>query len=385
MSICRKFTGSLLGRLCCLAVSLHADNASIGTPAPVSLNERLELMRAALGVPAVAAAVVHGDKIVAIGAAGLRKASSAQPVTLSDKWHIGSCTKSMTAALAGTLVDEGRMRWEMTVEEMFPHLSPELQPEWRGATLEQFLAHHGGAPTDLNEDGLWRRLWSRAGDRPKDQRAYLTRELLTKQKPAAPPGSTAIYSNAGYALVGHAIELAAGCSFEDLLRERVFEPLRLRSAGFGAPANIDRSNQPWGHLASLEGGWTPATPGLTADNPAVLAPAGTVHASIEDLANYLSWHLTGRSDSKPPLKPGTLSRLHVQYAASAHALGWVASQTDGKALVHHGSNTMFYTVMWLAPEKSFGVVVCTNAGGSRGQKAVDTVKNALIEHHLRGW
>src|SRR5688500_5444769 len=61
------------------------------------------LLQAALEkekVPSFAAAVVRGNDIIAAGVAGVRKAGSTEKVTLQDKYHIGSCTKSMTALLA---------------------------------------------------------------------------------------------------------------------------------------------------------------------------------------------------------------------------------------------------------------------------------------------
>jgi CubicO group peptidase (beta-lactamase class C family) len=54
----------------------------------------------------------------------------------------------------------------------------------------------------------------------------------------------------------------------------------------------------------------------------------------------------------------------------------------GKVLTHTGSNTMFYTVIWIAPEKDFAVVVSTNIGGSRAEKGTDAAAWALIQQTL---
>ncbi len=368
----------------CVALLLLV--ASRAGTAPPSLDTVFEPICEANGLLALAAAVVKGGQTIAVGAVGVRKAGSSERVTADDKWHIGSCTKSMTAALAAMLVEDGALRWDMTLAEMFPEMEADMQAEWRDVTLEQLLSHHGGAPHELEESGLWSRLWQRADQPPRTQREYLSRELLTKHKPVAPPGTKYIYSNAGYALVGHAIEEILDRPWEEVLRERLFAPLGMTSAGFGAPASVDTVDQPWGHKARQDGTFQPVAPGLNADNPAAIGPGGTVHCSMGDFAKYAAWHLAGARGEGTLLHPETFERLHAPFASdSEYAFGWVATQRSwggGTVLTHAGSNTMFYAVIWIAPQKDFAVVVCTNAGGPVAEKATDTTAATLIHDHL---
>jgi CubicO group peptidase (beta-lactamase class C family) len=360
--------------------------AGPGVCASGSLGEWLEPIREANRLPALAAAVVKGGETVAVGAVGVRRHDSSEPVTVDDRWHIGSCTKSMTAALAAMLVEEGRLRWDTTLDELFADLAPQMPPPWRSVTLEQLLAHRGGAPHGLDEHGLWRQLRQRVDRPPREQRDYLTRELLTRHTPAAPPGTRTIYSNAGYSLAGHAIETLLDCPWEDLLREWLFQPLGMASAGFGAPATVGKVDQPWGHTVDEDGQWQAVAPGLHADNPAAIGPAGTVHCSVGDLARYAAWQLAGARGEGRLLHPETFERLHTPVDAdSEYALGWVATRrswAEGTVLTHAGSNTMFFAVMWIAPQKDFAVVVCTNAGGEVAEKAVDGVAATLIGEFL---
>jgi len=363
-----------------------ASAANAAQTQPASADELLEPIRTTNKLPALAAAVVRGGETVAIGAVGFRKEGSPERVTADDKWHIGSCTKSMTAVLAAMLIEEGKLRWDTTLAEMFPELAPQMQDEWLGVTLEQLLTHHGGAPPELDEDGLWGRLWERAGKPPREQRDYLTRELLTKHKPSAPPGTKYIYSNAGYSLVGHAIELTLDSPWEDVLRQRLFKPLGMDSAGFGAPATVGKVDQPWGHEVGWLGMLKPIPPGLHADNPAAIGPGGTVHCSIGDLAKYAAWQVRGARGEGSLLKPETLKKLHTRFGADGdYACGWVVTRRPwggGEVLTHNGSNTMFYTVIWLAPKKDFAVVVCTNIGGDKGSQGTDAAAWALIQKFL---
>src|SRR5687767_3348547 len=79
--------------------------------AAIDVAALIEPIRAKHGLPAMGGAVVRGGEIVAVGAAGVRKAGDETGATGDDLWHIGSCTKSMTATLCAVLVERGKLRW----------------------------------------------------------------------------------------------------------------------------------------------------------------------------------------------------------------------------------------------------------------------------------
>src|SRR5262245_2077398 len=80
-------------------------------PALESLDALLEPIRAKHNVPALAAAFVRPEGTVAAGAVGVRKSGGTEAVTLDDRFHIGSCTKAMTATLIAILVERGKLNW----------------------------------------------------------------------------------------------------------------------------------------------------------------------------------------------------------------------------------------------------------------------------------
>lgn len=360
------------GLLACSA--LHAGDS-------VDLNALLEPLRVSGKLPGLAAAVIRDGQLHAVGAVGVRKEGDAAKVELSDRWHLGSCTKSMTATLAAMLVEEGKFRWDETLPQLLPVLAPKMNDGWKPVTLEQLLAHRGGAPHDLNQNGLWGRVWGKAGEAPLDQRVYLAKELLGKQAPAQAVGSF-VYSNSGYSLVGHAIELRLGKPWEAVLNQRLFEPLKLSSGGFGMPATLGKTDQPWGHARNKEGALRPIPPGLQADNPAAIGPGGTAHLSITDFATYAAFHIQGQREGHKLLSAEGFRKLHTPLAKDGdYGLGWVVTSRPwggGEVLNHNGTNTTNYAVMWLAPKRNFGVVICTNAGGGGVDKAVDDVAGMLI-------
>lgn len=149
------------------------------------LSDLLTPLLAEHDVPSIAAAVVYGSEIHAAGAVGVRKRGDPTPVTVNDKYHIGSCAKAMTATLAGILVERGVLSWETQLGEVFPNI--EIHPGYRQATLKQLLSHTAGMPgnkftesggyDDDEEDDM------PDGLTPTEERAYLVPDLLKRRPP----------------------------------------------------------------------------------------------------------------------------------------------------------------------------------------------------------
>jgi CubicO group peptidase (beta-lactamase class C family) len=343
------------------------------------ISETLETIRVKHKFPALAAAVVVDGKIVTTNAVGFRKHGGTEAVTVNDKFHIGSVTKSMTATVAAMLVEQGKISWTTTIGESFPDDGEELHPDYRRVTLEQLLAHRGGAPGSAPKV-LWIKAWNASGP-PAEQRLEFVRGILAR-KPEARPGTRKIYSNQGYAIAGVMLEKAAGKPWEALMRSMLFEPLGMDTAGFGAPATPGEVDQPWGHTKGLFTGIEPVPPGPRADNPSAIGPAGTVHCSLPDLAAYAAFHMAGERGEGKLLKAETFKKLHAPVGEDDYALGWVVLEREwagGRALMHNGSNTMFYIVVWMAPERNCAVIVATNAGVDAAFAGCDEAARKLIQ------
>src|SRR5688500_13024421 len=70
-------------------------------------SERLDAIRQQYGIPGIAAAAVNLDSIVAEGAAGVRCVGLEEKIALDDRFAMASCTKRMTAAMIGRVIDSG--------------------------------------------------------------------------------------------------------------------------------------------------------------------------------------------------------------------------------------------------------------------------------------
>lgn len=327
------------------------------------LGPLLTTWRNTSGVPAVAAVVIQDGEVAAVGAVGNRRFNTVGAVTLQDRWHHGSITKSMTATLAAIMVEEELVTWETTVGEVFPGKVSSMANGWSAVTLKQLLANSGGAPGDLNSSGIWTELWNFHG-LPRAARELLVDEV-TARALRYTPGSGYEYSSAGFAIAGAMLETVADTPWEDLMQEKLFRPLGMISAGFGVPATPRHLDHPVGHSGNVLAP-TIWDPGISADNPPAIGPAGTVHASILDMARYVQFHLRGaRGDTAQFLPPALFSELHSRAFGNNYALGWnviTRPWAGGDALQHTGSNTQWFTNIWIAPEVNWACVVCINFG-----------------------
>lgn len=374
----RSFTFGLLGLSAC------ASAGSAASAAPGDAVEReLTAIRKRHSLPALGTAVIREGRTVSVQAVGVRKSGDPTPVTAADQFHIGSCTKSMTATLVGMLVEEEKLRWDSALSEVFPDLREEMHPELRPVTLEQLLCHRGGLSGESWPEGKGFLDMHRLPGPPVEQRKQYVR-LILKQKPALQPGTGFQYSNAGFAIAGAAAERVAGAPWEELMRKRLFQPLGIRSAGFGAMGTPGKVDQPWQH-ARRNGRWEPVEPGPLSDNPAVIGPGGTAHLSLDDWARYVSAHLQGARSGARLLKPATWKKLHTPLSGSDYAFGWGTTAREwggGTVLTHNGTNTMNFAVVWMAPRKNFAVMAVTNQGGERAEQACDEVASAMIGQFL---
>ena len=107
-------------------------------------------------LPGLIGAISFGDRLAAIGAIGIRKIGSSEPIQVTDQMHIGSCTKAMTATMIGTLVEEGKLSWKSTFRTVFPEDAEQFHPQFQAVTLSQLLTHRAGLACTTGPGGTCR-------------------------------------------------------------------------------------------------------------------------------------------------------------------------------------------------------------------------------------
>lgn len=305
------------------------------------------------GAPAAGVLVLERDGLVDSAVAGTVHRDSPHVVELDDVWHLGSCTKSITALLVGCLVERGDVGWEQSVGTLFEDLHP--HPGWHEVTLTDLLLCRGGVPPNPAPTEM-RKLWADASPL-QTQRTVRATKILA----AAPSGPGEFsYSNLSYTLVGAVIDRVSGQDYEKVLSELVLDPLGITSAGFGPPERIH------GHAPKIQigrffkGPGSPMSPTSSrSDNPTLLNPAGRLHLTLADWATVVQVFLNA---GQPLVHKDTFDHLTTLASPDTMAMGWGNGSLLGGSLAMQGSNRMWSATALLDESFEAAVLVVANDG-----------------------
>jgi CubicO group peptidase (beta-lactamase class C family) len=328
--------------------------------AQIQLQRVIEDVRGDQHLPSLACAVVIGPEILS-AVAGSRKVGMDDPSQLEDIYHLGSISKSMTACIAGQLVQQGKVRWNSSLGEVFPDL--EMNPAYRDVTLEQLIVHQSGLPANF--------AYPYADGRVDKPVSLAVRRDYLRQALAQPPDPTRqfVYSNVGYVVAATMLEQVSNLSWSRLLRDYIFIPLGMKSAQVGFRWS-ETDPEPWPHR------WQQSAAEVyppVFGNPRFLDGADQVRCNIEDLARYAQAFLRS-------------GKFYHQLPKGYHE-GWFVVQSSGlrgPVQFHNGSNTLNYAYVWIAPENNLAAVVTTNIGSDetgsirRTEQAVDATMRAAL-------
>lgn len=366
--------------------------------AQTSLDFMLKPYLSRYELPALAAAVVRDGKIIAAGAVGTRRAGAQIPVTLNDRFHIGSDTKAFTALLAAMLVEQKRLRWDSTVSEVFQELAGVMDPRLKAVTLTQLLSHTSGIPTD-NEVifKAYREAMSQDGN--LDELRYWLVRYWSAQPLAFDPGAQFAYSNMGYVFAGAMIERVMGMSWDEAITEKIFKPLKLLTAGLGAQSSLGRIDAPVGHV-SIDGKARAFLAGPNGDGPELIGPAGIAHMSILDFARWAGWNAAEGKRAPGLVKSETMRKLYTPIIempmkkdappgtppGGKYGLGWGELHPDWAPhplLYHGGSNGMNLAKIWIDRKNDIALVMATNIGGRKADEALQQLVFELYRAYAK--
>lgn len=334
----------------------------------IALSKKVERSQTQNELPGMIAGFQQRGSELVVASSGVRQIGSDQLFTTDDLVHIGSCTKAMTTLVIARLVDRGKLQWDMTVGDGLPELAKRMNPEFQKVTLRQLLMHRGG----MSANTRWNKY-------PNPDDLTAARRKLVLNKLARPPSRTIgdyHYSNLGYVTAALFASSATGKSWEELIQEELFQPLGMKSAGFGVPGTEGETDQPWGHLDI--GRLLP----IQQDNHPTLGPAGTVHLSISDWAKFAAQQLPpALATKKQPRLVTEQNRIEMHRTLKGaegegknYALGWLKFQQRGQTyLEHSGSNTMWLATVSINLSDGSMYFCASNCTPARSQKAVSNM------------
>ena len=325
------------------------------TPAPGAQRtgdaELLRLIRPSFTGDArrVAVAVIDGGEV-------RRAFQDADPSTV---FEIGSITKVFTGELLAEAIERGEVRAD---DEVGDHLDLGDSPI-ASATLRDLAAHRSGLPT-FPTDPEWVEQAMADMEAGRDGVDENVEELLAEARgEALETEQEYAYSNMGAALLGQALAAAAGTDYPTLLADRLLDPLGLD----GASVPLDDDDVSSGHAGGTNPEGEPAEPSTLG----AYAPAGGIHATIDDLVTFASAVLDG------PLADSAAHRDTIDLGdGSAIGYFWSVKEDRGHVIVSHNGVTGGFAAMMLIDRTAdTASIVLSNRA-----EVVDDVGSTLLAH-----
>jgi CubicO group peptidase (beta-lactamase class C family) len=353
-----------------------------GDPAAVAPAQIKTVLAAARGAdPGLAAAWVSDDAVV-LAVDGKTRSSGGVPLATDMWFHIGSNLKAMVAMALAVQVEQGKLRWNSTLAEVFPELAPAMLPAYRGVTIENLLSHRGGFVELLSASELTI-IPVFEGDSASQRLRFVA--WATSVPPLGTPGQTFRYSNAGYGIAGAVLERITGQAFEAAMADTLFKPLGLRYA-FAYPPQL-AGTQPSGHEVDAVGTalvevdlteplYTP---------PVYLFAAGHLSMPLADYARFAQIQLRGLRGKPVLLKAETFKKLHTSLGPIpdtnlGYASGWVTEPSADNTTLYWSVGQLigFTATVMVSPNADRATVLLANFNDGLRPGVMDTTARKLL-------
>jgi CubicO group peptidase (beta-lactamase class C family) len=380
-----------------LTTTAIAPSAAAQAPAPpntrailADLDRYIPKALAEWNGAGVAIGIVKDDSLIYAKGFGVREVG--KPETVDDRtiFAIGSNTKFFTAVAAGMLVDDGKLSLDDKVTKHLPWF--QLYDPWvtREFTMRDAMTHRSGL--GRRADFLWY-----GTPYSRDEVVRRVRYLVPNSSFRTEYG----YQNIMFLTAGQVVGAAAGKTWDEFIRERIFEPLGMSASNTSVKA-----------LASASNVARPHDLGRNQEHPVPIAwrdldnagPAGSINSNVQDMARWMRFILAGgTAKGRALLKPATLTDITSPHFIAqrivndtlnptrhfqTYALGIGASDLHGvKVLSHTGGIDGMLSYVAMVPERKLGIVVLTNVTGHNALYTTvgSRILNAFLGGPARDW
>lgn len=310
--------------------------------------------------PGAAIALVKGDRIIFARGFGVRSIETGEPVTADMLFRLGSTTKMFTGAALVALELQGKLKLDSPISNYVKGLSPKLSQ-----LTPHLLASNSAGLRDSvipiqtdDDEGLGRMI-----------RTWKDDVFFTE------PGKIYSYSSAGFWLAGFVIEEVSGKPYADDMNDLLFRPLGMNRTTF-RPLIAMTYPLALGHNIQSDGKPAIIRPAF---NNVAMWPAGSIYSSVNDLSRWVIALMNqGRIDGKEAISPVVVSKIKGRYAPipgdsdSFYGYGLMEFKYRGVRFQGHGGFSRGYgSMIQMAPDQKYGVIILTNKSGETLPKSMD--------------
>jgi CubicO group peptidase (beta-lactamase class C family) len=375
---------AMLCLLCVLVPPYAAAQAAPSIPGLAAADSMAAAEFARDSAASITVGVVSAGELIWTRSFGFADVRTRRPADRNTVYRIGSITKPFTAVMLLQLMEAGTLRLSDPVARFFPEIG---SIGGAGAGDPPVTFHHlalmtSGLPREPREEGPF---WT--GPVSRWQATLL--DALPHTSFAAVPGTRFEYSNLGYAVLGAALERAAGVPYVQWQRERILEPLGMHHTAFDVDPAMARVLAT-GYEIGDDGAPDETVPARELrEGRGYKVPNGALFTTVDDLARFVSFQLGHGPEAVLP--HAALDRAFGGTVATSadldmgYGLGFmVMRRGDFTWLGHNGGVAGYTAMMYFDREHQLGVIVLRNATGGRariGRLAPDMLRT-LIDARL---
>ncbi|WOT06813.1 serine hydrolase domain-containing protein [Shewanella youngdeokensis] len=333
-------------------------------------------------VPGGAFVIVEGSQILKLSYYGKRSKGGNLNVNANTVFRLASVSKTFAGSLASMLVQEEKLDWQQPINTYLPSFKladPNLSKQIN-------LGHIIGQSTGLMPNSYDNLI---NADLNIDKIISKFSELT----PICNPGVCYSYQNVAFSFIENAIEQASGQSYEQLINQRIFKPLNMKTASIGFEAFQQQSNRAEPHVKTKSG----FQKVKVKPNYYQLAPAVGVNASISDMSKWLMANMGAAPEVLSSAVIADITTAGVRTTKELHrrdwkhhldnahyGKGWRVYEFEGHSLIYHaGWVAGFVAQISYSPELNVGMVLLLNAESRSIAKLTTSFWSDVFKQHQK--
>lgn len=307
-------------------------------------------------VPSISVAIISDKEVLYQNTFGYADWERQKPATNQSVYYIASCTKPFNGLLAHILAEEGLIDLNAPILTYKPFKNFKRKEVFRNITVMDLLSHQSG----IDNPYLSFRL-AYTGDYTHAE----VLKLIEEETQLNESDKSFEYTNFGYYLFDYLIQAELGESWKDLLEEKLFQPLNMRSStAYVSKVPVEEIALP--HSGVLQ---DQVTISKLKKNDALMHAAGGLMTNIEDAARFLQFYLgKGNGIYSDDLVQNSYQQ-HVEtthenvrvFNGIGYASGWRIGEFEKEKINYHfGGYTGFFAHYSFIPERNIGMAIFTN-------------------------
>jgi serine beta-lactamase-like protein LACTB, mitochondrial len=308
-------------------------------------------------VPGLSVAVIDHGRVILARGYGLADVENNVPASADTVYRIASLSKPITATAAMKLVEAGRLDLDAPVQKYCSRFPLKSWP----ATTRELLSHQSGIRDYRNDEES---INTRHYTSVDEALAQFANDPLEFE-----PGTKMQYTSYGYILLGCVMEGASGTSYDNYMQQAIFGPAQMPASRLDDVFAII-PHRARGYRAAPGGGWQNAIFVDVSNKP----PGSGINSSATDMGNFVAALYSGKLVSKSTLEKMLTPAKTRDGNATIYGLGLFVGGPIGKyrglqEAGHGGDQQGVSSLLYLLPERKFGVVILSNLEGEESSRS----------------